>query len=234
MYYKTSQKIIIPLLVLLCYDQKALIQTESEKSPTIIYYAKKFNFSELTFLTEKQKQDHYTLYTRYVDKLNEIRNSLATLPRTANTTYSEFRSLKIAETFALNGALLHELYFENIIGKSSQNMGPCFKKLLLKSFESEEQYLKDLKNCAGCARGWAITAYSYYDNALYNFVLDAHNETVPAMTIPLVIIDTYEHAYMIDFGIDRATYLSKIFEHLQWDIIEERTKKMLYKPIIQD
>ncbi|MFA6066071.1 MAG: Fe-Mn family superoxide dismutase [Candidatus Babeliaceae bacterium] len=224
--YTTLQKNVLlsTILCLLCLHGNIFLQEPdtTEKNNIKKYIPKKFDFSPLTFLSEQQKQEHYVLYTKYVEKLNEIRSKLPQAQRAPGPTYSEFRSLKIAETFALNGALLHELYFENIIGKKNKKINSNLKRLILENFDSIEEYLKDLKDCAACTRGWAITGFSLHENAIYNFVLDAHNETVPAMTIPLVVIDAYEHAYMIDFGIDRATYLNEVFAHLQWDIIEKR------------
>jgi Fe-Mn family superoxide dismutase len=171
--------------------------------------------------SDKQLDDHFALYKGYVNKRNEIDATLATTPRTnQNITFSPFRGLKISETFARNGALLHELYFENI--KAETTVGKQTLQAILENFDSLEAFKDDLMACAKCARGWAITCYNLDDGRIQNYVLDAHNEKVPMLVIPLLVLDTYEHAYMIDFGINRAQYLEILWNNINWDIVEER------------
>src|SRR5438105_12651410 len=70
------------------------------------------------------KNHHDKLYAGYVEKKNEIENQLEELGRAivsgntdgGNTTYSDLRSLKDGETYAVNGVYLHEWYFEVLGG----------------------------------------------------------------------------------------------------------------------
>ncbi|MGC2310447.1 MAG: Fe-Mn family superoxide dismutase [Candidatus Babeliaceae bacterium] len=209
-------------------------KTEQDKKSAVIpasfiYKAKIFDLEGIPFLSKDQRDQHYTLYKGYVAKLNEIRQKTAMAQRSPGITYSEYRGLKIAETFALNGVILHELYFENCIdGKDTEPAEELIQKVI-ESFGDWDAALKDLRDCAACARGWALMCYSLTDDKIYNFVLDAHNETVPVMAIPLLVLDVYEHAYMIDFGIDRAHYLDELFKAINWDVVEKRYKNLVEK-----
>lgn len=185
------------------------------------YVPMSFDFEKIEGLSAKQLSDHNELYKGYVNKHNEIIKDLAAIDGSKSaSSYSEFRCLKIGETFALNGTILHELYFENLAAHTT--MGSLTKTVLEKHFGSVEKYKADLFASAKAARGWAITGYCLFDGSLRNFVLDAHNETVPLLTIPLIVVDTYEHAYMIDYGINRAAYLDVIWKNINWDVIETR------------
>jgi superoxide dismutase, Fe-Mn family len=178
--------------------------------------------------SQEQLDDHKTLYRGYVARRNEIDEGLAAVSHAnQNITYSPFRSLKISETFARNGALLHELYFENI--KADTVMGKHTRAMILKNFDSLDHFKDDLLTCARCARGWAITCYNLDDHRMQNYVLDAHNETVPILTVPLLVLDTYEHAYMIDFGINRALYLDILWNNINWDVVEERITAWIHE-----
>lgn len=206
---------------------KDLPQLAEPVIPT--YQAKQFDFSMVQGLSNNQLNQHVSLYGGYVKKRNEIAQSLRTVDRTnvAGITYSPFRALKIAETFAFNGTILHELYFDNL--GMGTHMGPETKRLLIKNFGSIENFKKDLIESASCARGWVVTSYSIDDGKIYNFVLDAHNETVPILALPILVIDIYEHAYMIDFGIDRANYLKIMWQNINWDVVEQRVLKWVNK-----
>ncbi len=238
--------IIIVIAICLCTLGSALhqklIATDNQKENTQPelkqavypiaphYRPQAFNFDseEVTF-SKSQLDQHKKLYEGYVNKRNEIAKDLATVDRSnaAGITYSAFRSLKIAETFARNGSLLHELYFENL-GMGTQ-IGTHTKNLLLQYFESVEKFKEDLMACASCSRGWVLTCYCLDEDRSHNFVLDAHNETVPALAIPILAVDIYEHAYMIDYGINRAQYLKDMWENINWDVVEKRVIKWLHK-----
>jgi Fe-Mn family superoxide dismutase len=130
---------------------------------------------------------------------------------------------------ALNGVILHELYFENCSNGQDSELSKEVMHKIEETFVDFDACLKDLRDCAACARGWAIMGYSLSDHKIYNFVLDAHNETVPVMIIPLLVLDVYEHAYMIDFGIDRASYLDKLFDAINWSVVAQRYKVLVEK-----
>jgi len=189
----------------------------------IAHKVESFDFSiDKTSLTQNQLDQHKKLYEGYVAKWNEIEQKLASIDTTDanNITYSIFRSLKLAETFAKNGSLLHELYFENL--KQGTTMGPKTQDMLIKNYGSIDNFKKDLIACARSCRGWAITFYAIDTKRLHNFILEAHNETVPLLSIPIIVIDVYEHAYMIDYGIDRAKYLHELWGSINWDVVEKR------------
>jgi len=61
------------------------------------------------------------------------------------------------------------------------------------------------------------------------FNCDAHNHGGIWGAVPVIVLDIYEHAYFIDAGSDRATYIRAFFDNLNWDKIEEfyqKAKKM--------
>ncbi len=193
----------------------------------ILYTVKEFDINDkINGLSPNQIKQHKTLYAGYVKSRNEIAQSLATADRlTANSrTYSQFRALKVAETYAVNGSILHELYFENL-ATQPMAMGPLTKQLILESFGTLEAFKQDFMASGNSARGWVLTCYSLDDKRVHNFVLEEHNQHVPVLALPLLVLDVYEHAYMIDFGIQRPPYLKVFWDAINWDIVEERVKK---------
>ena len=71
------------------------------------------------------------------------------------------------------------------------------------------------------ARGWAVTAYDPSDGKLHNFLCDVHNQGGVWGTVPLMALDTYEHAYFMDYGSDRAAYIQAFFDNVNWDKVQE-------------
>ncbi len=200
------------------------VPNSSDALPFFEHKPLSFDLSgKLKGLSTKQIEEHEQLYRGYVTKRNEIAQQLASADRSKanNVTNSPYRGLKLAETFAMNGDILHRLYFQNLTPKST-TIGENTAQLIKENFGSLEAYKADLFAAAQSARGWAITGYALDDGRVYNFVLDTHNQMVPMLVIPLVVLDVYEHAYMIDFGIKRVPYLDVFWQALDWDIIEKR------------
>lgn len=201
-----------------------------------LYVPKQYDLDQrLIGLSDEQLNQHKTLYEGYVKKRNQIMHDLKTADRAErNRTYTPYRELKVEETYAVNGQLLHELYFENM-GPKNASIGPLMKQLVNENFGSIDAFKNDFMASGGVARGWVVTAYGLDDGKLHNYVLEAHNQNVPVLAIPLLVLDVYEHAYMIDYGIKRDPYLDLFWNHIDWNVVEERINnwvKPLQKSII--
>lgn len=190
------------------------------------YQRASFKLANVKGISSNQLEQHQQLYAGYVKKRNEIARRLETVNRanSASRTYSPFRSLKLAETYAVNGSILHELYFGNI-SQPGKQPGPLTLELIEENFGSFEKFKQDLMDCGGVSRGWAVTSYNIDDGLLHNYVFEEHNQHVPVLTIPLLVLDVYEHAYMIDFGIKRDPYLDAFWNNIDWDVVEQRIEK---------
>ena len=44
----------------------------------------------------------------------------------------------------------------------------------------------------------------------------------PAGCNPLLILDVFEHAYITDYGLKRADYISAFFNNLKCEVVEQR------------
>ena len=69
---------------------------------------------------------------------------------------------------------------------------------------------------------WRRTALVSAAVAASAFGLDMHNMWSPANLVPILVLDVYEHAYMIDYGIDRGKYLDAFMSNLDWDVVAKR------------
>lgn len=180
-------------------------------------------------ISDKQIEYHFeTHYKGYVNKLNEVLEKLKTVDRIkANQNYSEYRGLKVEESFNYEGVLLHELYFENL--KDGANTKPSDKSLeyLQSSFGSLEKWKEDFKACGIALRGWAVLVHDPINKMLINNGLDAHNVYGLLGTTPLLVLDVYEHAYYVDYGPKRATYIDAFFENINWDVVNMRLVRCL-------
>jgi len=185
--------------------------------------AKKYNFHGVYDLSEKQLKQHEMLYENYVQKLNQVRTLLVEDKDFAgtNSTFSRLRSLKLAESYTLNGVKLHELYFENIIGAGKRPYPPLMDAIV-EDFGSVEHFIDKFKAVGMAMRGWAVLVWDPLDEGLHVIGQDAHDEGSTIGTIPLLVLDVYEHAYMIDYGIAKKEYIDIFIKNINWDVVNVR------------
>jgi Fe-Mn family superoxide dismutase len=180
-------------------------------------------------ISSNQLKQHIGLYEGYVKKINEIQTTLTDIipdAATANATYNTFRELHVEQSFALNGVRLHELYFGNLGGDRAAP-SELIKETFVREFHSWENYLTHLLALGKSMRGWALTAFNLRDGRIHNYGLDSHNQGTPFHVVPLLVLDVYEHAYMIDFGTRRAAYLEAFIRNVDWAVVDERLEMAL-------
>ena len=178
-------------------------------------------------ISDRQIDFHFdTHYKGYVTKLNEVLEKLETADRgNANQNYSEYRALKVEETFNYMGVLLHELYFENLKDGKGTKPGAKLVEQIEKNFGSFERWKEDFKACGMALRGWAVLVLDLGTGRLINNGLDAHNVYALMNAIPLLVLDVYEHAYYVDYGPKRAPYIDAFLENVNWDVVNKRLEK---------
>ncbi len=187
---------------------------------------KGLSFAELSGISQKTIDVHYgKLYQGYVKKWQEIQEKLKTVDEsTANASFSDLRELKIEESFVSNAIVLHEAYFD-ILGGEGKAEGEILK-MIEKDFGSFEKWLNNFKALGLCSRGWVVLGYDFNDGKLKNFLLDAHNLYGVAGTAPVLVMDMYEHAYFMDFGSDKKSYIETFFQNLNWRVIDQKFHKV--------
>lgn len=195
--------------------------------------------SSITVVSEKQYEEHLKLYDGYVEKINEIEPSLQQLPMNGNKTYGKSRDLFKGQSYALNGVILHELYFLNFGACSCESYkhdkmndeslhpnpmtpSPSIKETIAKYFGSFEKWMDNFITCSKSARGWAILAYEFRSNRLINILLDEHDVGYIAYSFPLLVLDMYEHAYFLDYGTDVSRYIGNFLSNVNWNTVSSR------------
>ena len=174
---------------------------------------------DLPGISLRTLREHFKLYQGYVKKTNEIQKKIDEADKSeANGVYSHIGELKRQETFAVNGMKLHEVYCGHL-GDGNEPKGRLLK-MIERDFGSLENWKLDMVATGLSARGWAILALDFKDNRLHNYSADAQNVGAVWGAIPIIAMDVYEHAYFIDYGADRKSYVDAFFKNLNWEFAE--------------
>jgi Fe-Mn family superoxide dismutase len=174
------------------------------------------------------KQSHFELYQGYIKSFNTISAKLDAVDRSdVSSNSSDFRSLKIDETYNMNAAYLHELYFANISDLQSEiTMDSLAYMRLSRDFGTFDDWQRDFMACCQASRcGWAMTYYSFWLQRYVNCPIDLHSTSVPTGAYPVIVMDVWQHAYYRDYLRDVKTYTVAMMKELNWAVIEGRFEK---------
>lgn len=176
-------------------------------------------------ISNDQLKAHFGLYEGYVKKLNEIEDKLKTADRSlTNYSYGEYAELKRRYAVPYMGTYLHELYFDNLIGKGQASKE--FTALAEAQFGSLENWQADAKATGLAVPGWVLTCYDTINGRLQNLQIMEHHIGFPLNHIPLLVLDTWEHAFFLDYKANRGGYIDVFFKNINWDVVNERLTKL--------
>lgn len=213
--------------------ESLMMSRKTEPAPERIAEAYVVSASKYDMTTEKlseeNKSAHQELMEGYAKALNEVSAALDTADRdAANPNNSAFRSLKIDEVYNLNAAFLHGMFFENISDlRSTVSMDSLVYMRLERDWGTFDAWQRDFIACALSSRnGWVVTVYNFFLKRYMNVVVDLHNIGIPISSVPVVVLDCWEHSYYRDYLKDRRSYVFAMMKELKWSVIEDRIRKV--------
>lgn len=175
--------------------------------------------------SDKALETHMALYEGYVNNVNKIMGEVDEYIKSRKTDSLGFSELKRRFGWEFDGMRLHEYYFGALGGDGKINKNGKLFKILEEQFGNWENFLNDF-TATGKMRGigWAILYQDPVNNRLLNFWINEHDQGQPAGLNLVLNMDMFEHAFMIDYGTDKAGYINAYTKNLDWQAIEKRLK----------
>lgn len=169
-------------------------------------------------------KNHFKLYQGYVTNTNKLADLLAQLLKDGKVDGPDFAEYKRRFGWEFNGMRLHELYFGNLAKQGvALDKGSPLAKALADQFGSVEAWEKEFR-AAGAMRGigWVILYKDAASGRLFNTWINEHDLGHLAGAVPLLVMDVFEHAFMVDYGLARADYIKAFFGALDWGAVSKR------------
>ncbi|OGW81402.1 MAG: superoxide dismutase [Omnitrophica bacterium RIFCSPLOWO2_12_FULL_44_17] len=169
-------------------------------------------------------KNHFTLYQGYVTNTNKIAGLLEQFLKEGKETTPEYAELKRRFGWEFNGMRFHQYYFGNMKkGGVALNSNSDLANKIATDFGSIEMWQKDFK-ATGTMRGigWVVLEYHPCANRLFNVWINEHDGGHLAGTTPILVMDVFEHAFMIDYGLKRADYIVSFLKAIDLSKAEKR------------
>jgi len=196
------------------------------------YKAREFDLSGLQGISDKTLEMHFKLYQGYVKETNNLSDRIREFIKDGNVDQEEmpgYSELTRRLGFEFNGMVLHEYYFENLQkggGTGDPNKTSAFRRAAESSFGSYEIWKADFVGI-GKMRGvgWAICYENPANGRLSNHWITLHETGNVAGFNPILVMDVWEHAYLLDYKpAERPKYIEAFFSNIDWARLEQRLK----------
>lgn len=182
-----------------------------------------FNASNLSGLSKRLIESHWSNnYGGSVRALNETNKRLGAALADPELPAFVYNDMKREHLMRTGSVVLHELYFGNLGGNG--NPPANLRNLVARSFGSFDLWETEFRRIAaglGGGSGWVLFGYNQQLGTLENYWMADHMHS-PISTIPLLVIDMYEHSYHMDFGAATARYIDAFFQNINWDVVSAR------------
>jgi Fe-Mn family superoxide dismutase len=191
------------------------------------YEAKNFeSLLGIAGLSDQLINNHFALYQGYVANTNKLAEELEKYRQDGTTASPQYAELKRRFGWEFDGMRLHELYFGNLAKDPKKiDEGSALAEQIEKDFGTFSEWEKDFRaTLAMRGIGWAILYYDWTAEKLVNVWINEHDAGHLAACCPILVIDAFEHAFMLDYGTKKAEYIDDIIKLINWAEIEKRFK----------
>jgi Fe-Mn family superoxide dismutase len=215
---------------LLAFNEVAHTQTETLPPAFAGKHQPKplpFDATKLNGISEKLIRSHHeNNYTGAVKALNVVEQHLAALGKQTDLPPYFYGDLKREELIRTGSVVLHELYFANLGGNGRAD-GNAKKRIeqWFGSYENWEAEFRRTGNALSGGSGWTILAWNHHTRELHNYWASDHSANAP-FSMPILVLDMYEHAYQMDYGAAAAKYIDAFFLNVNWDEVNRRIEAL--------
>ncbi len=182
-----------------------------------------FDPAKLNGLSERLIKSHWeNNYGGSVKALATVKKQLSEALANKDTPPFIYNDLKREHLLRTGSVVFHEYYFHNLGGSGKAGAGE--RKAIADSFGSFDTWETEFRRIGaglGGGSGWVILGFNAHTRQLENYWLGDHAHG-PAATLPILVMDMYEHSYQMDFGAAAAKYIDAFFQNIQWDAVASR------------
>jgi superoxide dismutase, Fe-Mn family len=194
------------------------------------YKARQFNLSGLNGISDETVEMHFKLYEGYVKETNNLTDRITEFIKDGKVDQEEmpaYSELTRRLGFEYNGMVLHEYYFDNLQsggGTGDPAKSSEFIAAAEATFGSYDIWKADFVGI-GKMRGvgWAICYQNPANGRISNHWITLHETGNVAGFSPILVMDVWEHAYLLDYKpAERPKYIEAFFSNINWSEVNKR------------
>lgn len=184
-----------------------------------------YNALEPYISEEIMRLHHDKHHKSYVDGLNKAEKMLKQARQAGDFSLVKHWSRELA--FHGSGHYLHTIFWNNMSPKGGGKPSGALLIEIEKYFGSFEAFKKHFSEAAKQVEGvgWAVLVWSPRSRHLEILQTEMHMNLTQWDTIPLLVLDVWEHAYYLQYKNNRSDYVDKWWNIVNWHNVQERFMK---------
>ena len=165
---------------------------------------------------------HSKHHNTYVTGANKALENIAAAQESGDfATINQFqRDL----TFNLGGHLNHSVFWKNLSPNGGGEPEGELMEAIKDAFGSFDGFVKQFTAVATGIQGsgWSVLAYDSVGGRLTTFQMYDQANNVPAGTLPILMLDMWEHAFYLDYLNVKADYVKAFWNLVNWQDLAAR------------
>ena len=168
---------------------------------------------------------HSKHHQAYVDGANAALASLEAAREAGDMAAVNLYENDLA--FHLGGHSNHSVFWKNMSPTGGGEPTGALAGAIDDSFGSLDSFKKQFTAAAMGLQGsgWAVLAYDTISGRLVTFQLYDQQGNVPVGTVPLLMLDMWEHAFYLQYKNVKADYVTAFWNIVNWSDVAERFAK---------
>jgi len=174
-------------------------------------------------LSGKIMELHHDKHHRlYVETANECIEKLIEVRRKRD--FDGIAALEQKLAFNVSGHVLHSLFWQNLAPRAGAEPQGELARALARDFGSFESFKQQLVHAASTimGSGWAALVWDPVIRRLGTTQIHDHQSEVTQGSVPLLVLDAWEHAYYLQYQTDKARYFEAIWNLWNWNDVAQR------------
>lgn len=165
---------------------------------------------------------HGTHHAGYVKGLNQTLERLA--EARASGDFQAIVGLEKTLAFNLSGHVLHSLFWKNLSPNGGGKPGGELALTIDRFFGSFDGFRNQLTQATVTVQGsgWGALAWEPLGQRLVVEQIYDHQGNTGSGSLPLLVIDAWEHAYYLQHENRRGDYVASIWDLIDWSDVEKR------------
>jgi Fe-Mn family superoxide dismutase len=168
-------------------------------------------------ISGKIMQLHHDKHHRaYVTNANQALDGLA--DARANNDFSKIATLERALAFNASGHVLHSLFWQNLAPRAGGEPSGALADQLKRDFGDFGRFRSQLIGAATTimGSGWAALMWDPLSKRLLTAQIHDHQSEIIQGSVPILVLDAWEHAYYLQYGPEKKSYFEAIWNVWNW------------------
>ncbi len=138
--------------------------------------------------------------------------------------FTHIAAIERALAFNVSGHVLHSLFWKNLSPEGGDRPSGALAEAITRDFGSFEKMKAQIDAAAAqtMGSGWVALVWEPLAQRLGTTLIHDHQSEVTQGSIPLLVLDAWEHAYYLQYQTDKARYFEEIWNLWNWEDVEQR------------